>query len=80
VIHKVTMRNVLMQLFLIENMEKNDQLFFQRLKEFEETIESIYIELIDLPSSSKDIKLQRDCDEIIKYIYKIISERIVIEE
>jgi hypothetical protein len=80
VIHKVTMRNVLMQLFLIENMEKNDQLFFQRLKEFEQTIESIYIELIDLPSSSKDIKLQRDCDEIIKYIYKIISERIVIEE
>lgn len=79
-IHKVTMRNVLMQLFLIEDMEKNDQLFFQRLKEFEQTIESIYIELIDLPSSSKDIKLQRDCDEIIKYIYKIISERIVIEE
>ena len=79
-IHNVTMRNVLKQLFLIENMEKNDQLVFQRLEEFEETIESIYIELIDLPSSSKDIKLQRDCDEIIKYIYKIISERIVIEE
>lgn len=79
-IHNVTMRNVLKQLFLIENMEKNDQLVFQRLEEFEETIESIYIELIDLPTSSKDIKLQRDCDEIIKYIYKIISERIVIEE
>ena len=79
-IHNVTMRNVLKQLFLIENMEKNDQLVFQRLEEFEETIESIYMELIDLPTSSKDIKLQRDCDEIIKYIHKIISERIVIEE
>ena len=74
------MRKVLMLLFLIGDMEINDPLFFQRLKEFEETIESIYIELIDLPSSSKDIKLQRDCDEIIKYIYKIIGERIVIEE
>ncbi|MGN6823070.1 MAG: hypothetical protein ACTHJ7_09925 [Candidatus Nitrosocosmicus sp.] len=74
------MRKVLMHLFVIENMEKNDPLFFQRLKEFEETIESIYIELIDLTTSSKDIKLQRDCDEIIKYIYKIINERIVIEE
>ncbi|MGN6630233.1 MAG: hypothetical protein ACTHKJ_10240 [Candidatus Nitrosocosmicus sp.] len=61
-------------------MEKNDQLLYQRLKDCEETIESIYLELIDLPSSSKDIKLQRDCDEIIKYIYKIINERIVIEE
>jgi hypothetical protein len=79
-IHNVTMRKVLMLLFLIENMAINDPLFFQRLKEFEETIETIYIELIDLPSSSKDIKLQRDCDEIIKYIYKIIGERIVIEE
>ncbi|MGN6622974.1 MAG: hypothetical protein ACTHKK_02400 [Candidatus Nitrosocosmicus sp.] len=74
------MRNVLMHLFVIENMEKNDQLLYQRLKDCEETIESIYLELIDLPSSSKDIKLQRDCDEIIKYIYKIINERIVIEE
>ncbi|MGN6347466.1 MAG: hypothetical protein ACTHME_07180 [Candidatus Nitrosocosmicus sp.] len=74
------MRKVLMHLFVIENMEKNDQLLYQRLKDCEETIESIYIELIDLPSSSKDIKLQRDCDEIIKYIYKIINERIVIEE
>jgi hypothetical protein len=61
-------------------MEKNDPLFFQRLKEYEETIESIYIELINLPSSSKDIKLQRDCEEIIKYVDKIMSERIVIEE
>ncbi|MGN6346114.1 MAG: hypothetical protein ACTHME_00265 [Candidatus Nitrosocosmicus sp.] len=74
------MRNVLMHLFVIENMEKNDQLLYQRLKDCEEKIESIYLELIDLPSSSKDIKLQRDFDEIIKYIYKIINERIVIEE
>ena len=61
-------------------MEKDDLLFFHLIKEFEYKVELINSELIDCPNNYKDIKLQKDCDEIIKYVNRIISERIVFEE
>jgi hypothetical protein len=60
-------------------MEKDDLLFFHLLKEFEDKIKLINSEIIDCPNNYKDIKLQKDCDEMIKYVDKIISERIVFE-
>jgi hypothetical protein len=61
-------------------MEKDDPLFFNLFKEFEDKVELINSELIDCPNNYKDIKLKKDCDEILKYINRIIIERTLFEE